>query len=409
MQTSRLSNFINQRHGALRVIALGDSVTQNDSAVSSGLWSQGNGWFETLIKAIISQQRGPEYTFVRNAGVAGNTTPNMEARLDTDVLAYTPDTVFIMAGTNDIVSGQTNSQYQTFFNSLERIIVRCLLAGSNVILSTCPTKNACPAEVARAIPWYYMLAKQYGIPLIDSHRATADPVTGQYVSGYSDDGTHPNQTGIAAIVSYALNTTFSNDAVKYGAAYRACVATTTGSDPANLINNGNFVNKTTPPNLDFWTVNTTGASFTQDTPSDANISGKIFHYTKTAAGGAYALYGASIAKTNYADGDVLEMNGLFAAIGITGSPINGFTMLGQFDSADSVRPWNTHLKNVGVSGALVPFSQEFVIPSGYGGSTGHDLTPQLFVQDIGQYFVADWTVWNRTAYEAIWKPGQFKG
>jgi lysophospholipase L1-like esterase len=247
---SKLNNFVNQRRGPLRCIALGDSVTQNDSfEAASGLWTEGNGYFERCFATERRTERHPagNYVFVRNAGIGGNTTPDMLARLDTDVLAYNPDVMFLMAGTNDILPGAVDADYAAFFTALEKIIVRAQLAGVNVILSTCPTKNAAPAEVARAIPWYYMLAKHYGIPLIDAHRVTADPVTGQYKTGYSDDGTHPNVSGIAAIVSLFAQASTSTG----GRCYRSVVATATPR-PDNLILNGCFVKNTVPPAMDNW-------------------------------------------------------------------------------------------------------------------------------------------------------------
>jgi lysophospholipase L1-like esterase len=394
---SKLNNFLNQRRGPLRCIALGDSVTQNDSFLSTdGLWTEGNGWFEQTLRALSGADQN--YVFVRNAGIGGNTTPNMLARLDTDVLAYNPDVMFLMAGTNDILPGAVDADYAAFFTTLEKIIVRAQLAGVNVILSTCPTKDAAPAEIARAIPWYYMLAKHYGIPLIDAHRAVTDPVTGQYKTGYSDDGTHPNQTGIAAIVAQ-VSLSIGLDGNQ---AYRSVVATTTPR-PDNLILNGCFVNNTVPPAMDFWSVNTTGASFTQDTV--AGVSGKAFDYVKTAAGGAYALFGSSVPAAQYLDGDVLVFSGLLSATGLTGTPIAGHTVLMQFDSADSFRPINNHV--VDSYRTLGEFSQEAVVPAGYGGV--HDLTPQWFVQDIGTYKAAELTLWNKSAYERVYKPGLFKG
>jgi lysophospholipase L1-like esterase len=395
---SKLRGSLLTRRGPLRCIALGDSVTQNDSfEATSGLWTQGNGYFEQVLRANGAQQGN--YVFMRNAGIGGNTTPDMLARLDTDVLAYNPDVMFLMAGTNDILPGAVDADYAAFFTALEKIIVRALLAGVDVVLSTCPTKDAAPAEVARAIPWYYLLAKHYSIPLIDAHHATADPVTGQYKAGYSDDGTHPNQTGIAAIVNASFN---ALSMVPTRTAYHATVASTVAGTAANLILNGNFVKNTVPPAMDNWSVNTTGASFTQDTVVGW---GKVFDYVKTAAGGAYALFGASIPAAQYLDGDVLVFSGWLGASGMTGSPIAGHTFLMQFDSADSFRPINSHV--VDNPSSPGEFNMEAVVPAGYGGV--HDLIPQWFVQDIGTYKAAELTLWNKSAYERVYKPGLFKG
>lgn len=45
-----------------------------------------------------------------NAGVSGNKAPQMLARLDTDVIAESPDVCFVMAGTNDMAAAYENDQ-----------------------------------------------------------------------------------------------------------------------------------------------------------------------------------------------------------------------------------------------------------------------------------------------------------
>lgn len=396
---NKLSGLLKSTLGPRRAIAIGDSVTAYDSFLSPGtnLWTMGNGYFEELLRTQFVGQRN-DYVFVSNAGVPGNTTPQMLARVDTDVIALHPDLVFVMAGTNDILPGAVDADFAAFFNTLEKLVVKLLLAGADVILSTCPTKDAAPAEVARAIPWYYMLAKHYGLVLIDAHRATADPVTGQYKSGYSDDGTHPNAVGIAAIVASA--DLFNSDGGwAIGRAYRSVVAPTEAGGDQNMLVNGCFVNQTTPPGIDGWDVNTSDATFTLDTPPSPDIGGKIFDYVKTAAGGVYGLYGTGI-TSGFADGDTLVFSGLLGADGLP-VPADGFTFLMQFDTGDSFRPFNTYNHDV-ASGGLASFSMEAVVPEGYSSLT---LIPQLYIQDAGTYKIAELTLWNKTKYEAVYKPG----
>lgn len=400
------------RLGPRRAIALGDSVTANDSFESAtGLWTEGNGYFEQLLRDAAFNRNQSDFIFVRNAGVAGNTTPQMLARVDADVIAYHPDVCFLMAGTNDILPGAVDADYAAFFSTLEKTVVKLLLAGIDVALFTCPTKDAAPAEVAKAIPWYYMLAKHYGLPLVDAHRATANASTGQYKTGMSDDGTHPNQAGIASIIEAAKGALYDwLGALKPRAnAYRAAVAATETGDMPNMLVNGNFVNQTTPPGIDGWDVNTTGATFSLAAATSEGSN--IFHYAKTSQSsggdqGAYALYGTGI-TSGFDDGDVLELNGIMSVLNLgvdptTGSP-DGFTFLMQFDTGDSFRPVNQHQQAIGTSGGiLVPFGMEVVVPEGYSGLT---LIPQWYVQDSGDYYLSDLTLWNKTKYEAVWKPG----
>jgi lysophospholipase L1-like esterase len=377
--------FLRAQRGPLRAICIGDSVTANDSYVSAnGLWQMGNGYAEGLMRASGSSF-GQPMTFVRNAGVAGNTTPQMLARLDADVLAHKPDVVILMCGTNDIVSGAVDADYVTWLNAAEKIVVKCLLAGAEVLLVTPPAKDAAPAEMRRAIPFLYMLAKHYGLQLVDAFRATVDPVTGQYKSGFSGDGTHPNEVGIKAIVDEA-SYTFGSVAGSHQP-YVAAVSELAGTGaPANMLQNGTFQKATTPNLPDNWSVNTTGA-----TPTIANGE---FDYNKTASGGVYALYGSSVAS-GFADGDVLEFNGHLNVSGLTGA--SGFSLIMDF-AADSAMIFNSHKTD-----GYFNFSEEIVVPAGFAGVNA--LTPQLYVQDIALYNASNFTLWNRTAYEAVWKPG----
>lgn len=389
-------NSLRGQHFPLRVIGLGDSITANDSFLSpSGLWTMGNGYYEELLRQT-TYLTGTDFVFVSNAGSPGNTTPQMLARMDADVIAHHPDLVFLMAGTNDILPGASDADYAAFFNTLEKIVLKLLIAGSDVILSTCCAKDAAPAEMAKAIPMYYMLAHHYGLRLIDAHRATADPVTGQYKSGFSDDGTHPNAAGIAEIVS--RNTLISTASGDFGQVYLAAVAATETGDMPNMFVNGNFQNSTTPPNIDGWDVNTSDATFAL---SQNAQGGKTFAYTKTAAGGVYALYGTGITG-GFDDGDTLVFSG---KLNVSGMPVpaDGFTMLMQFDGGDSFRPYNTYNHDLPTEVGAGKFSMEAVVPAGYAGN--FPIIPQLYVQDVGVYSASDFTLWNKTKYEAIWKPG----
>ncbi len=53
---------------------------------------------------------------ILNKGIAGNSTQNLLARIDKDVLAEQPDLVILMAGTNDMV----NSRKMISYDELEK-------------------------------------------------------------------------------------------------------------------------------------------------------------------------------------------------------------------------------------------------------------------------------------------------
>jgi lysophospholipase L1-like esterase len=122
----------------------------------------------------------------------------MLARIGTDVLAYAPDVVLMLGGTNNIGTGMTNAQISNNMLNLESMVRLMLKAGILPIIVTPPARNSAPIETRKIQPFYYALAQAYGLPLLDLFRLTVDPVTGNYLTGYSADGTHLLPAAIAA-------------------------------------------------------------------------------------------------------------------------------------------------------------------------------------------------------------------
>ena len=87
-----------------RIVFTGDSITDcgRKRPVGQGLWEGvGTGYvrqFDTLINLLY-----PENTYhIMNTGWSGNTSRDLLARFDNDVMALSPDWVFMMIGANDV-------------------------------------------------------------------------------------------------------------------------------------------------------------------------------------------------------------------------------------------------------------------------------------------------------------------
>ena len=118
-----------------RIVFLGDSITAGGS---------GPAGYITLIKnSIDAACKGMGLETV-NAGVSGNKVPNLQARLEKDVLAKKPTIVFIYIGINDVwhwkkqpdgsmKGGTPTDQYEA---GLKEIIGKIKAAGARVILCT---------------------------------------------------------------------------------------------------------------------------------------------------------------------------------------------------------------------------------------------------------------------------------
>jgi lysophospholipase L1-like esterase len=163
-----------------RFVAFGDSITYRAP------------WATVAASASVD--------FVRNAGVPGNTTAQMLARLNHDVLAYNPDVVTLMGGTNDRAQGVP---LRTAMAHLRTIITRLENAGARVVLMTIPPNTGSVAAWNAAIR---SLADSEGVPCADIYSVLAN-AHGGWLPGLTTDGVHPTAAGyarMAPVIAAAL-------------------------------------------------------------------------------------------------------------------------------------------------------------------------------------------------------------
>ncbi|WP_425613990.1 GDSL-type esterase/lipase family protein [Anatilimnocola sp. NA78] len=118
-----------QLKGGDRIVFLGDSITQG------GVGPNG---YVTLIKQELAQQKLDPAVEVIGAGISGNKVPDLQKRLDRDVISKKPTIVFIYIGINDVwhsESGRGTSK-EDFASGLKDIIQRIRDAGAKVVLCT---------------------------------------------------------------------------------------------------------------------------------------------------------------------------------------------------------------------------------------------------------------------------------
>ena len=186
-------------------VALGDSLTAwafapgSTSPGAAGVWP-----------SVLAHQDS-SLVLVNNAGIPGNTTSQMLSRLGRDVLAYKPDVLFLMGGTNDI--GLDMSIANAVAN-IRRIVETARANGITVILMTIPPVNGDynyrTANRAEYNADLADLASQEGIMLVDVFSALAT-ANGYLAPEYSAfDGLHLSQQGeqaVAETVYLALHPT----------------------------------------------------------------------------------------------------------------------------------------------------------------------------------------------------------
>ena len=166
-----------------RVIFYGDSITEG--------WSRnGRAFFP-----------GKPYV---NRGISGETTPQMLLRFRQDVIALRPETVVILAGTNDIAGNTGPSTLEMIEDNLASMAE---LARANhirvVLASVLPAadypwrRGLEPAPKIRTLnEWIANYCKQQKFVYLDYYTPMAG-TDGGMKEGISADGVHPNDAGYA--------------------------------------------------------------------------------------------------------------------------------------------------------------------------------------------------------------------
>src|SRR6476619_6024420 len=87
-----------------RIVTFGDSIVNQGGAAAVTSGYSGVGFFPYANEALSNA-----YAWRTNAGIGGNTTAQMLARMAVDVLIESPDWVLVLGGINDITSDVTPS------------------------------------------------------------------------------------------------------------------------------------------------------------------------------------------------------------------------------------------------------------------------------------------------------------
>lgn len=158
------------------IVFLGDSITQG------GGGAQG---YITLIKKDLDEKHKDLSISVVNAGISGNKVPDLQRRVEKDVIARKPNVVFIYIGINDVWHGESDPSRGTskdkFEAGLKEVIGKINAAGAKVILCT-PTvigeKKEGANKLDKQLDEYAEIsrnvAKELKLPLCDLRQAFVD-------------------------------------------------------------------------------------------------------------------------------------------------------------------------------------------------------------------------------------------
>ncbi|CAL4869573.1 hypothetical protein MMA231_03865 (plasmid) [Asticcacaulis sp. MM231] len=177
------------------VVFMGDSITE--------FWDQDH------------QNQFAEPTHI-NRGISGQTTQQMLLRFRQDVIALQPETVIILAGTNDIAGNTgvtTNAMIEDNIASMAELArshgIRVILASVLPADHYWWAPDIKPAaRIADLNLWLKAFAAKQGAGYINFFTPMADQ-TGGLKPEYGADGVHPNAAGYAVmnrLVRDALST-----------------------------------------------------------------------------------------------------------------------------------------------------------------------------------------------------------
>jgi lysophospholipase L1-like esterase len=114
-----------------RIVFLGDSIT------AGGVNPKG---YVTLIKNRLQEKHADLGITIVGAGISGNKVPDLQKRLERDVLSKKPTLVVIYIGINDVWHGESNpangTSKEKFEEGLKEIIGKIQAAGARVVLCT---------------------------------------------------------------------------------------------------------------------------------------------------------------------------------------------------------------------------------------------------------------------------------
>src|SRR5277367_3272114 len=113
------------------IVFLGDSITEG------GVGPKG---YVTVIKKALAEKHKELGIEIVGAGISGNKVPDLQKRLEKDVLAKKPTVVVIYIGINDVWHGENDPARGTspekFEAGLKEIIGKIKDAGGRVVLCT---------------------------------------------------------------------------------------------------------------------------------------------------------------------------------------------------------------------------------------------------------------------------------
>lgn len=192
-----------------RIVFAGDSVTDMGSAnpVGEGLFeSLGNGYVREIENLLTAWY--PELNIrVTNSGISGNTSRDLAARFDRDVVDLKPDWVSICIGINDVwrqfdvpAIPEAAVMPQEYESNMEEMILKIKDNVKGIFIISPYYIEANKEDYMRKRMDEYIeickkLAKKYSLYFVDFQKMFEDFCKIQHSSKLAWDRVHPNRMG----------------------------------------------------------------------------------------------------------------------------------------------------------------------------------------------------------------------
>ena len=179
------------------IALIGDSITnlngKGDDISSNGpteYWVSALGYF-SWANMLLNQR----LKLVKQAGVTGNTTTQMLARLQTDIIDYNPGYCIVLGGTNDVAS----LDVETTKSNLLAIYKKLSNNGIKVIGCTIPQRTDSATWKTKIIEINNYIRSLSGVLknfiVCDFYKAITSPANDTWFANNTTDGIHPIVSG----------------------------------------------------------------------------------------------------------------------------------------------------------------------------------------------------------------------
>lgn len=263
------------------IIPFGTSLTNQGYAGTTqpigATWAKG-------YLAVANVQLGHRFRMLNNAGVSGNTSAQMLARIQADVLAFSPAYCVVESGCpNDIGNALTLAQsianHQAIYDALKAAGVRVVVC-TPVPYGLADTVNN-RTFISGLRRWQIAYALQQGHKVCDWYPSLVKTDgTGAWVTNYDLDSVHPSPLG-AKIMGTILANALRDEKAEYAGLWLP----TGNADPYNLLANGMMIG-------------------TGGTAGPAGTSGSVAtSWTPFNAGGTSAATLSKVARTDGVQGE----------------------------------------------------------------------------------------------------------